>query len=116
MILPTLLRAEVGALSIEASNPRHEHEWRVFEDVHLPDGMILIPGVIDSCTNYVDHPELVAERIVRLARLVGPSNLIAGSDCGYGTFVGSGNVAPSVVWSKFQSLAEGARLASRQLF
>ncbi|MBV8084481.1 MAG: cobalamin-independent methionine synthase II family protein [Chloroflexi bacterium] len=116
LILPTLLKAEVGALSIEASNPRHEHEWRVFEDVRLPAGMILIPGVIDSCTNYVDHPELVAERIVRLARLVGPSNLIAGSDCGYGTFVGSGNVAPSVVWSKFQSLSEGARLASRQLF
>jgi 5-methyltetrahydropteroyltriglutamate--homocysteine methyltransferase len=115
-IIDILLEAQVGALSIEASNPRHEHEWHVFEQVKLPVGMILIPGVIDSCTNYVEHPELVAERIVRLARLVGPENLIAGSDCGFGTFASGGNVVPSVVWSKLQSLAEGARIASGQLF
>jgi 5-methyltetrahydropteroyltriglutamate--homocysteine methyltransferase len=115
-IVDVLLQAQVGALSIEASNPRHEHEWRVFEKVKLPQGMMLIPGVIDSCTNYVDHPELVAERIVRLARLVGPENVIAGSDCGFGTFASGGNVVPSVVWSKLQALAEGARLATKELF
>ncbi len=82
----------------------------------LPGGMVLIRGVIDSCTNYVEHPELVAERIVRLARLVGPDNLMAGSDCGFGTFASGGNVVPSVVWSKLESLAEGAKLASSQLF
>ncbi|HLQ33105.1 MAG TPA: cobalamin-independent methionine synthase II family protein [Chloroflexota bacterium] len=115
-IIDILLEAQVGALSIEASNPRHEHEWRIFEQVKLPGGMVLIPGVIDSCTNYVEHPELVAERIVRLARLVGPDNLMAGSDCGFGTFASGGNVVPSVVWSKLESLAEGAKLASSQLF
>jgi 5-methyltetrahydropteroyltriglutamate--homocysteine methyltransferase len=111
-----LLKANVGALSIEASNPRHEHEWRLFQSVKLPDGMLLIPGVIDSTTNYVEHPELVAERIVRLARLVGRANVVAGSDCGFGTGAGRGWVAPSVVQAKLRSLAEGAQLASRELF
>jgi 5-methyltetrahydropteroyltriglutamate--homocysteine methyltransferase len=115
-IIRLLLRARVGALSIEASNPRHEHEWRVFEDVRLPRGMLLIPGVIDSTTNYVEHPELIAERIVRLATLVGRSNLLGGSDCGFGTGAGRGWVAPSVVWAKFRALAEGARIASRALW
>lgn len=111
-----LLRARVGALSIEASNPRHEHEWHVFEDVRLPDGMLLIPGVIDSTTNYVEHPELIAERIVRLAKLVGRSNVLAGSDCGFGTGAGRGWVAPSVVWAKFRALHEGAQLATGALW
>ena len=115
-IIHLLLRARVGALSIEASNPRHEHEWHVFENLPLPDGMLVIPGVIDSTTNYVEHPELVAERIVRLARLVGRANVLAGSDCGFGTGAGRGWVAPSVVWAKFQSLAEGARIATRELW
>jgi 5-methyltetrahydropteroyltriglutamate--homocysteine methyltransferase len=115
-IIDLLLRARVGALSIEASNPRHEHEWHVFEHVRLPEGMRLIPGVIDSTTNYVEHPELVAERIVRLARLVGRSNLLAGSDCGFGTGAGRGWVAPSVVWAKLRTLAEGARMATSQLW
>jgi 5-methyltetrahydropteroyltriglutamate--homocysteine methyltransferase len=111
-----LLKAHVGALSVEGSNPRHEHEWRLFESVKLPAGMLLIPGVIDSTTNYVEHPELVAERIVRLARLVGRENVVAGSDCGFGTGAGRGWVAPSVVQAKLQSLAEGAAIASRELF
>jgi 5-methyltetrahydropteroyltriglutamate--homocysteine methyltransferase len=115
-IIHLLLRAQVGALSIEASNPRHEHEWHVFEDVKLPDGLLLIPGVIDSTTNYVEHPELVAERIVRLAKLVGRSNVLAGSDCGFGTGAGRGWVAPSVVWAKFRALTEGAQIASRALW
>ncbi len=115
-ILPLLFRARVGGLSFEASNPRHEHEWRLFETVRPPDGMLLIPGVIDSTTNYVEHPELVAERITRLARLVGRENVLAGSDCGFGTGAGRGWVAPSVVWAKLRSLAEGAALASRALW
>jgi 5-methyltetrahydropteroyltriglutamate--homocysteine methyltransferase len=111
-----LLRARVGALSIEGSNPRHEHEWRLFEHVRLPEDVLLIPGVIDSTTNYVEHPELVAERIVRLAKLVGRSNVLAGSDCGFGTGAGRGWVAPSVVWAKFRALAEGAQLATGELW
>jgi 5-methyltetrahydropteroyltriglutamate--homocysteine methyltransferase len=115
-IVHLLLRAHVGALSIEASNPRHEHEWRVFEAASLPPGMLLIPGVIDSTTNYVEHPELVAERIDRLARLVGPEKVLAGTDCGFGTGAGRGWVAPSVVQAKLRSLAQGAETASRALF
>ena len=111
-----LLEANVGALSIEASNPRHAHEWRVFESVKLPPGMLLIPGVIDSTTNYVEHPELVAERIERYARLVGPENVLAGTDCGFGTGAGRGWVAPSVVRAKLRVLAQGAEIASRALF
>jgi 5-methyltetrahydropteroyltriglutamate--homocysteine methyltransferase len=111
-----LLDAEVGAVSIEASNPRHAHEWRVFESVKLPPGMLLIPGVIDSTSNYVEHPELVAERIERYARLVGPENLLAGTDCGFGTGAGRGWVAPSVVQAKLRVLAQGAEIASRALF
>ncbi|HEY1298341.1 MAG TPA: hypothetical protein VGJ60_35110, partial [Chloroflexota bacterium] len=87
-----------------------------FEDVRLPEGVLLIPGVIDSTTNYVEHPELIAERIVRLARLVGRSNVLAGTDCGFGTGAGRGWVAPSVVWAKFRALEEGAQLASQALW
>jgi 5-methyltetrahydropteroyltriglutamate--homocysteine methyltransferase len=115
-IMHLLLRARVGALSIEGSNPRHEHEWHVFESVRLPEDVLLIPGVIDSTTNYVEHPQLIAERIVRLAKLVGRSNVLAGSDCGFGTGAGRGWVAPSVVWAKFRALAEGAELATRELW
>lgn len=115
-ILDLLLQAQCNALSIEAANPRHEHEWKVFEEIHLPEGKVLIPGVIDSCSTYVEHPELVAQRIVRYAGVVGRENIVAGSDCGFGTFLGASAVAPSVAWAKLQALVEGARLASRELW
>ncbi|MBV8084946.1 MAG: cobalamin-independent methionine synthase II family protein [Chloroflexi bacterium] len=115
-ILSTVFRANVGGLSFEAANPRHEHEWRVWEDVKLPDGWVLIPGVLDSCTNYVEHPDLVAQRIVRFAGAVGRENVIAGTDCGFSTSVGSSRVAPSVAWAKLAAMAEGARMASRELW
>ena len=115
-IIDLLLKIQGSALSIEAANPRHEHEWNVFEQTHLPAGKILIPGVIDSCSNYIEHPEVVAQRIVRFARVVGRENVIAGSDCGFDTFAGASVVAPGVAWAKLQSLAEGARLASQELW
>src|SRR5712692_8866299 len=115
-IIDLLLKIQGNALSIEAANPRHEHEWNVFERVHLPEGKILIPGLIDSCSNYIEHPEVVAQRLMRFARVVGRENVIAGSDCGFDTFVGASAVAPSVAWAKLQSLAEGARLASQELW
>jgi 5-methyltetrahydropteroyltriglutamate--homocysteine methyltransferase len=114
--LDRAVRARPAAISFEGANPRHEHEWAVFEDVKLPDGKIIIPGVIDSCTNYVEHPELVAQRIVRYARLVGRENVIAGVDCGFGTFVVQQEVDPEIAWLKLQSLVEGAALASRALW
>jgi 5-methyltetrahydropteroyltriglutamate--homocysteine methyltransferase len=115
-IIETVLRAKPAGLSFEAANPRHGHEWTVFEEVKLPDGKVLIPGVIESKSNFIEHPELVAQRIGRYARLVGRENVIAGSDCGYGTWVGQAAVDPGVVWAKLASLAEGARLASRQFW
>jgi 5-methyltetrahydropteroyltriglutamate--homocysteine methyltransferase len=115
-IIDLLLEIRVNALSIEAANPRHEHEWKVFETVRLPEGKVLIPGVIDTVTNHIEHPELVAQRIVRWAKLVGRENVIAGTDCGFGTFVGTSAVVSSVAWAKLQTLAEGARLASQELW
>jgi 5-methyltetrahydropteroyltriglutamate--homocysteine methyltransferase len=103
-------------VSVEGANPRHEHEWQVFEDVPLPSDKVLIPGVIDTCTNYVEHPEVVAQRIVRYARVVGRERVVAGTDCGFSTFAGSNAVVPDVVYAKLGSLAEGARLASRKLW
>lgn len=115
-ILDLVLRARPAGLSLEAANPRHEHEWGVFEEVRLPDGKYLIPGVIDSTTNFVEHPELVAERLVNYARAVGPERVIAGTDCGFGTFASSAPmVAPSVVWAKLRAMAEGALHASSRL-
>src|ERR671937_2329475 len=111
-IIDLVLRAKPSGISVEAANPRHGHEWNVFEDVRLPDGKLLIPGVLDSTTNYVEHPELVAQRIVRYARLVGRENVLAGTDCGFGTFVGRSQVDPKITWAKLQAMAEGARLAS----
>jgi 5-methyltetrahydropteroyltriglutamate--homocysteine methyltransferase len=105
--------ARASAISFEAANPRHAHEWALFERVKLPPGKVLIPGVIESKSNFIEHPELVAERISRYARLVGRENVIAGSDCGYGTWVGQAAVDPDVVWAKLAAMAEGARLASR---
>jgi 5-methyltetrahydropteroyltriglutamate--homocysteine methyltransferase len=117
-IVDLVLKVNAQAYSIEAANPRHEHEWEVWRNVKLTEGKILIPGVIDSVTNFVEHPDLVAQRIVRYAELVGPENVIAAPDCGFGTFSGwsqSPRVHPQIMWAKFRSLVEGARIASRQL-
>jgi 5-methyltetrahydropteroyltriglutamate--homocysteine methyltransferase len=111
-IVDVVLAARPAGLVIEACNPRHGHEWRVWEDVRLPDDRYLVPGVIDSTNNYVEHPELVAQRLLSYARTVGPERVIGGSDCGFGTFATTATVAPSIVWSKLGSLVEGARLAS----
>jgi 5-methyltetrahydropteroyltriglutamate--homocysteine methyltransferase len=115
-IIETVFLAKPSGLSVEAANPRHAHEWTVFKDVKLPDGKVLIPGVIESKTNFIEHPELIAQRIGRYANLVGRENVIAGSDCGYGTWVGQAAVDPGVVWAKLASLVEGARLASREFW
>lgn len=116
-IVDVILKINAGCYSFEAANPRHEHEWRVWERVKLAPGKCLIPGVITHCSLLVEHPGLVAERLVRLARLVGRENVIAGADCGFGTFAGAvPEVHPSIVWAKFQSLVEGARIASRELW
>jgi 5-methyltetrahydropteroyltriglutamate--homocysteine methyltransferase len=111
-----VLAARPGAVSFEGANPRHEHEFAVFEDVKLPDGKVLIPGVIDSTTNFVEHPELVAQRLVRYAGVAGRSNVLAGSDCGYASSADDGNVEPRVAWAKLAALGEGARLASERLW
>jgi 5-methyltetrahydropteroyltriglutamate--homocysteine methyltransferase len=115
-IVDLILRLNVGAFVIEGANPRHEHEWRVWESVKLPEGSVLIPGVISHATNIVEHPELVAERIVRLARLIGPENVIAGTDCGFAQGPFHRRVHPSIMWAKLEALAQGARLASRELW
>jgi 5-methyltetrahydropteroyltriglutamate--homocysteine methyltransferase len=115
-IIDIVFKANVSGISYEASNPRHEHEWAVFEDVKLPEGKVLIPGVIDSVNNFIEHPELVAQRIGNIAKLVGPENVIAGTDCGFATVAGYSAVDPKITWAKFQSLAGGARIASRKLF
>ena len=116
-ILGAVLNARPQAFSFEGANPRHEHEWEVFKNVKLPDGKIIIPGVLDSTTNYIEHPKLVAQSIVRYAELVSKENVIAGSDCGFGTFARTNyQVEPEIVWAKFRAMAEGARLASEQLW
>jgi 5-methyltetrahydropteroyltriglutamate--homocysteine methyltransferase len=116
-IVDVLLKINAGAYSFEAANPRHEHEWRVWEQVKLSEGKILIPGVISHTTNLVEHPELVAERLVKYAQVVGRENVIAGSDCGFSSLATTDpEVHPTVVWAKFQAMAEGARLASAQLW
>jgi 5-methyltetrahydropteroyltriglutamate--homocysteine methyltransferase len=115
-VVHAMLKVRAAAYSVEASNPRHAHEWRVWENVKLPDGKVLIPGVIDSTTNFVEHPRLVADRIVTYARLVGRENVIAGTDCGFGTSAASNAVYPPIVWGKLRALAEGARIASSELW
>ncbi len=116
MVLPIALRANVGALLFESANPRHGHEWRTLADMSIPDDRILIPGVIDSTTNFIEHPELVCERLCRFAGIVGRERVIGGTDCGFSTFAGFGAVDPDIVYAKLASLAEGAELASRQLW
>jgi len=115
-IVDILLKARVGAFLIEGANPRHEHEWRVWENVKLSDGRVLIPGVISHATNIVEHPELVAERIVRYAKNLGRENVIAGTDCGFAQGPFHRRVHPSIMWAKLESLAEGAGLATRELW
>jgi 5-methyltetrahydropteroyltriglutamate--homocysteine methyltransferase len=115
-IVDLILKIRAGAYSFEAANPRHEHEWKVWKNVKLPDGKILIPGVISHSTILVEHPELVADRIVRFAEIVGRDNVIAGSDCGFATFAGSKEIHPSIVWAKFKALSDGARIASKRLW
>ncbi len=112
-IIDIVFLARPSGISFEAANPRHAHEWKLFEDVKLPPGKVLIPGVVESKSNFIEHPELIAQRIARYANLVGRENVIAGSDCGYGTWVGQAAVDPAAVWAKLSSMAEGARLASR---
>ena len=115
-IVDIILKAKPMAVSFPGANPRHGHEWKVWQDVKLPDGKVIIPGVIDSTSNFVEHPELVADRIVQYAKAVGRDNVIAGVDCGFGTFAGRVQVDTKIVWMKLASLAEGARLASKQLW
>jgi 5-methyltetrahydropteroyltriglutamate--homocysteine methyltransferase len=111
-IIDLIFRVNAGSYSIEASNPCHEHEWRVFEEVKLPEGATLIPGVVGHCTDFIEHPDLVAERLVRYARLLGRENVLAGTDCGLGSRVGH----EAICWAKFEAMAEGARRATKILW
>jgi 5-methyltetrahydropteroyltriglutamate--homocysteine methyltransferase len=115
-IIDIVFLARPAAIAFEAANPRHAHEWAVFEKIGLPEGKVLIPGVLESKTNFIEHPELIAQRIGRYANLVGRENVMAGSDCGYGTWVGQAAVDPDVVWAKMAAMAEGARIASKQFW
>lgn len=115
-LLPVVVKTKAQGLLLEGANPRHAHEWAVFREQKLPDDKILIPGVIGSTSNYVEHPELVAERLCRYADVVGRERVIAGSDCGFGTFAGFGPVDPDVAYLKLQAMAEGARIASKRLW
>ena len=115
-ILPSVLKAKPAGLSFEGANPRHAHEWRVFRDIKLPAGKVLIPGVIDSTTNFIEHPELVADRICQYAELVGRENVIAGSDCGIATAAEGSLIFPTIAWAKLSAMSEGARIASTRLW
>jgi 5-methyltetrahydropteroyltriglutamate--homocysteine methyltransferase len=110
------LKAKPTALLFEAANPRHAHEWQDWQQVRIPEDKVLIPGVIDTTTNFVEHPLLVAERICRFAEIVGPERIMAGTDCGFGTIADTGSVHPSVCWAKLGALAEGARIATERLW
>ena len=115
-VIDLVFTAKPVAISLESANPRHAHEWTVFERVKLPDGKVLIPGVIESKSNFIEHPDLIAQRIARYANLIGRENVIAGSDCGFGTWVGQAAVDPDVVFAKLKAMADGAALASRQFW
>jgi len=110
-ILPIVLRAKPSMIAFEAANPRHAHEWEAWFGVSLPEEKVLIPGVIDTCTNYVEHPDLVAQRVRRFVEIAGPERVIAGTDCGFGTFAGFGRVHPDICWAKLESLVQGAAVA-----
>jgi 5-methyltetrahydropteroyltriglutamate--homocysteine methyltransferase len=115
-IVDLILRVRVGGYALEQANPRHEHEWQVWEDVALPDDRVLLPGVISHATNVVEHPELVAQRIERLARIVGRERVIASTDCGFAQTPYITRVHPTIIWAKLAALVEGARLASDRLW
>jgi len=115
-VLPVLFKAKVQGLLVEGANPRHEHEWALWETHKLPEDKVLIPGVLDTSCNFVEHPELVAQRILRYASLLGRERVIAGTDCGFGTFAGFGPVHPSICWLKMKSMSEGAEIASKKLW
>ena len=115
-IMNVVLKSRASAISFEGANPRHEHEWEDWKEADIPDDKVLIPGVIDSACNFVEHPRLVAQRILNYADIVGRERVIAGADCGFGTFGRSSSVYESVVWAKFRALADGAALASKQLW
>jgi 5-methyltetrahydropteroyltriglutamate--homocysteine methyltransferase len=115
-IIDIVFKARASGLSYEGANPRHEHEWAVFKDIRLPAGKVLIPGVIDSTNNYIEHPELIAQRICNIAGVVGRENVIAGSDCGFATVAGYSPVEPKITWAKFNAMSEGARIASKALW
>ena len=114
-VIDIILAAKPAQLLFEAANPRHDHEWAVWRDAGVPDDKILVPGLIDSCSNYVEHPELIAQRIERFASFVGAERVIASSDCGFGTFAGYGKIDPAVTWKKFRALREGADRAAARL-
>jgi 5-methyltetrahydropteroyltriglutamate--homocysteine methyltransferase len=114
-IIDLVLKANTEGISFEGANPRHENEWRVFRDVKLPDDKVLIPGVIDSTTNFIEHPEVVADRIERYASVVGKERVIASTDCGFGTFAAGGAVFPDIAWAKLKTLSQGAALATKEL-
>ena len=115
-IVDIVWKAKPHAILFEAANPRHAHEWAVFEKVKVPEGKVLVPGVIECQSNYIEHPELVAQRIGRYANLVGRENVMAAVDCGFSIHVGSGGVDPDVVWAKLESLAQGAAIASKKFW
>jgi len=115
-IVDIVFMAKPQAISLEGANPRHAHEYEVFDTVKLPDGKVLIPGVLESKSNFIEHPELIAQRIGRYAERVGRENVMAGSDCGYGTWVGQAAVDPQVVWAKMAAMAEGARIATKRFW
>jgi 5-methyltetrahydropteroyltriglutamate--homocysteine methyltransferase len=115
-VAPILVKAKPQALVIEAANPRHAHEWKVWQDTKLPDDKVLVAGVLDTCTNYVEHPELVAERLCRFADIVGRERVMATSDCGFGTFAGYGKIDPDIAFKKLHAMAEGAAIASKRLW
>jgi 5-methyltetrahydropteroyltriglutamate--homocysteine methyltransferase len=115
-IIDLVLRARPAGISFEGANPRHEHEWKIWKEVPLPPGKVLIPGVIDSTTNFIEHPEVVSDRIVRYANVVGRENVIAGTDCGFGTFADNDGIDPRIAWAKLAALGEGARRATDELW
>jgi 5-methyltetrahydropteroyltriglutamate--homocysteine methyltransferase len=114
-IIDIVLKARPSTILFEAANPRHEHEWKVWRDAKLPEDKILAPGLIDTCSNYVEHPELIAQRIERFAAIVGTDRVVASTDCGFGTFAGYGKIDPAVTWKKLRALREGADIAAARL-
>ena len=115
-IMDVVMKAKPQAIQFEASNPRHSHEWRIWAEADIPENKVLIPGVLDTTTNFVEHPELVAERIMRFVDIVGPERVIAGTDCGFGTFAGFGAIHPSICWAKLEAMQQGAELASKKAY